>query len=327
MGIWIGIDGGGTKTKFLAIDQQGHRLRTYLSGGTYYHSDGIENVCKRLKEGVKAVKAEDDILGIGFGMPGFGEGGEADEIAVLKIRQALAPYNLCIVNDVEVGWAGSLAMSPGVNIVAGTGSIAYGRDSIGNDARSGGWMEFFSDEGSGYWLGRRTFELFAKQSDGRLPKGELYVLLKAYLRLEDDNDLNNLVRDVYATSREKTASIQRILLRAAQAGDLNALGLYKEAGQELALIVSAVIRKLQLGDNPSVSYSGGIFETGELILKPLREAMDMEINLIRPILGPTEGATLLAVEKFAPQNLDKVKFGLVNDAPNAKSKDTNSLSV
>ena len=64
-------------------------------------------------------------------------------------------------------------------------------------------MEFFSDEGSGYWLGRRAFELFAKQSDGRKPKGKLHELLKKHLKLEDDSELNNLVREVYAPSREK----------------------------------------------------------------------------------------------------------------------------
>lgn len=311
MGIWIGIDGGGTKTKFLAVNETGKRLGSYITGGTYYHLDGIETVCTRLIEGISAVKGNNDILGICFGMPGFGESGTSDDEAVEKIRSSLSPYELYVVNDVEAGWAGSLALSAGVNIVAGTGSIAYGRNQDGISARSGGWMEFFSDEGSGYWLGRRALELFAKQSDGRLPKGKLYELLGAYLNLQDDNEMNSLVRDTYAPSREKTASLQRILFEAAKAGDRSAIKLYEEAGQELAMIADATIRKLQFSSTPTLSYSGGVFETGELILKPFRDSMKMQANLVVPALEPVEGAVLLAVERFAPQKLPQIKKTLL----------------
>ena len=311
MGIWIGIDGGGTKTKFLAVNESGKKLASYITGGTYYHLDGIDTVCARLVEGILAVKGNNDVLGICFGMPGFGESDASDDEAVEKIKLSLAPYHLRVVNDVEVGWAGSLALTPGINIVAGTGSIAYGRDEKGISARSGGWMEFFSDEGSGYWLGRKALELFSKQSDGRLPKDKLYELLKKHLQLRDDNDLNSLARDVYAPSREKTASLQRILFEAASAGDQSAIDVYEEAGRELALIVSAVIRKLSFDSTPTVSYSGGVFATGHLILKPFRVALETSAVLAEPILEPVEGAVLLAVEKFAPQELQRMKNALL----------------
>ena len=223
-----------------------------------------------------AVRCGEPVLGICYGMPSFGEGGAADETAVARIREALAPYPLHVVNDVEVGWAGSMALAPGVNIVAGTGSIAYGRDEAG----------------------------------GRVPRGRLHALMKARLGLEDDYELNNLVRDVYAPSREKTASIQRILLEAAREGDASAVRLYEEAARELAENVNAVLRQLRLGDTPTVSYSGGIFETGDLILKPFRAALDASVQVMKPVWGPAEGALLLAVEQFAPRTLPTVKNGL-----------------
>ena len=89
MGIWIGIDGGGTKTKFLAVSENGERLRSHISGGTYYHAVGIEAVCSRLLEGISAVKSTEDVLGICFGMPGFGEGDAADTEAAARIRAAM----------------------------------------------------------------------------------------------------------------------------------------------------------------------------------------------------------------------------------------------
>ena len=69
-----------------------------------------------------------------------------------------------IVNDSVVGWAGSLGLSSGINLVAGTGSIAYGRNDAGEEARAGGWDERFSDEGSCYWLGMKSLELFQKKA-------------------------------------------------------------------------------------------------------------------------------------------------------------------
>lgn len=75
----------------MAVSENGERLRSHISGGTYYHADGIEAVCGRLLEGISAVKSTEDILGICFGMPGFGEGGAADAEAAARIRAALAP--------------------------------------------------------------------------------------------------------------------------------------------------------------------------------------------------------------------------------------------
>lgn len=123
--------------------------------------------------------------------------------------------------------------------------------------------------------------------------------------------MNSLVRDAYALSREKTASLQRVLFEAAKAGDRSAIKLYQEAGQELALIADAVIRKLKFSSTLTLSYSGGVFETGDLILKPFRASMKMQAKLAIPALEPVEGAVLLAVERFAPQALPQIKNTLL----------------
>lgn len=312
-GIWIGIDGGGSKTAFLAVAEDGRTAATYQTQGTDYHEVGVDTVCQRLTEGVNAVRTaceDDHVLGICFGMPTFGEGGDSDHIAAEKVRAALSPWPVHIVNDVEVGWAGSMALSPGVNIVAGTGSIAYGRDAHGSSARCGGWMEFFSDEGSGYWLGKRTLELFAKQSDGRIPKSYLYEFLKTELELVDDFALINLVRDKYAPSREQTASLQLVLERAV-AGDDSAIQLYQEAGRELAMIVNGVIGQLNFDGAPAVSYSGGIFKSGDLIFTSFHQQLEREAHFVSPKLPPVKGAVLLAVEEFAPAQLDRIRESLL----------------
>lgn len=313
MEIWIGIDGGGTKTQFAAIGEDGRQYGVYRTGGVYYHQIGVDEVCRRLTRGIDALCLQGEyagIQGICFGMPGYGESGEADSRAVEAVRAALPPVPLHVVNDVEVGWAGALAIAPGINIVAGTGSIAYGRDGAGRSMRCGGWASFFSDEGSCYWLGRRTLELFAKQSDGRCPVGPLYGLLKERLGIREDWEVNVQAREIFAPSREQTAALQEILFLAAEAGDPGALALYEEAGKELAQMVRAVAEGLSLRE-PAVSYSGGLFATGERILEPLCRELRIPIKLCPPALSPAQGAALLAVERFRPQALGQMRKNML----------------
>jgi len=83
-----------------------------------------------------------------MGIPCYGESEDGDIELEKEIQTAFPGIPVYITNDVEVGWAGSLGLTPGVNVVAGTGSIAFGKDESGKTARCGGWSEFFSDEGS-----------------------------------------------------------------------------------------------------------------------------------------------------------------------------------
>lgn len=307
-GVWIGIDGGGSKTEFMSVTEDGIPAASWLAAGSDYHEIGMKAVGKTLAEGVRRVLPDGaSVRGICFGMPTFGENGAEDFVAVRYMEDVLHPFPLHVVNDVEAGWAASLALNDGVNIVAGTGSIAYGRDKFGNTARCGGWMEFFSDEGSCYWLGRRALELFAKESDGRKAKGPLYELMKRHLCLQDDYEINSIVREKYAPSREKTASLQRILAAAAMDGDVSAAALYQEAGQELAMMVETIIQQLSFETIPRVSYSGGLFSTGDLILHPFQAALTMPVRLEKPLLMPVEGAVLLATEHFAPQEINQFR--------------------
>ena len=102
--------------------------------------------------------------------------------------QALPHRRYSCGNDMVCGWAGALAGADGINIVSGTGSIAYG-EFAGRNARAGGWGELFSDEGSSYWLAREGLRLFSRMSDGRSPRGSLYEYVRRHFSLASDLDL------------------------------------------------------------------------------------------------------------------------------------------
>jgi len=316
MKYYIGIDGGASKTQFALCDESGRVCAEAFSPGTSYIEKGIDAVIETLRKGLDELLADTDpgsVIGACFGMPCFGEQPEADAEAAQRIQSALAPLPVHIENDVAAAWAGSLALESGIIILAGTGSMAWGRDRNGVMKRCGGWPEFFSDEGSGYWLGRRTLEIFSKQADGRLPRGKLYEIVRAHFGLSEDKEL--IVKlDELGYTRKSIAALQLLLLEAAQAGDESALALYGEAAFELALIVKGLRANIELEPNSPLSYAGGLFGVGELILVPFKEAVsDLDMVFMKPALSPVLGAVLLAAEYFDPAGLSNIKKGLFND--------------
>jgi len=304
---YIGIDGGGTKTAVIAAreDLTG-KYRTQTSGSSY-REQGIKNVAANIKAVIESFPLEpgDRVAGVTLGLPLYGESTSGDRELENALEEAFIGIPFHLTNDVEVGWAGSLALAPGINVVAGTGSIAFGKDAYGNTVRCGGWSEFFSDEGSCYWIGKKVMELFSKQSDGRIPRDGLYDIVREELGLTDDFDLIDLVHGEYVPYRDKTASLQRLAMKAARAGSESAKSLYSQAAGELALMVTAIRDRLDFTEGRwSVSYSGGLFKAGDVILPHFtREVEKAGGKLSLPVFEPAEGALLLAFQRFYPEGL------------------------
>jgi N-acetylglucosamine kinase-like BadF-type ATPase len=313
MHYFIGVDGGGTKTAFCLMDDTGNICATANGIGTSYRERGIDAVCDTLHSGIRSLLkhvncVEANISGIVIGIPCFGESSANDTMLLMRLSAMFSPVPLRLVNDVEVGFAGSLALSPGIHLVSGTGSLAFGRNAQGETARCGGWDEFFSDEGSCYWLGQRALSLFSKEADGRLPRGPLYDLVRDHFSLNADYDIIGIVTNEYRSSRARIAALQMILLGAARQGDPFALNAYQDAAGELALLTSAIRSKIWKSTDPcSVSYSGGLFLAGEIILDPLSKKLAaLNCVLMPPLFPPHHGAALLALQAFEPDLLKAI---------------------
>jgi N-acetylglucosamine kinase-like BadF-type ATPase len=307
---YIGIDGGGTKTALCAASVDSS-IRYIETSGSSWREHGIPEVTENLRNAVNELLGDDKqkLAGIAMGLPCVGESAEGDHDLEQAVRDTFAPVPVYLTNDVEVGWAGSMALNPGINIVAGTGSIAFGKDSHGKTVRCGGWSEFFGDEGSCFWVGRKVMELFSKQSDGRMPKDELYTTVYQELNLKDDFSFIDLVHDKYMGKRKQVASLQLFAEKAALAGSPSAKLLYEEAVRELLLLVAAVRKQLDFSEKPwTVSYSGGLFKAGDFVL-PLfaTEIEKAGGKVLPPFFEPVEGALLLAFQHFYPDGLDKIQ--------------------
>ena len=142
--------------------------------------------------------------------------------------------------------------------------------------------------------------LFSKEADGRAPKGALYDIVRKECGLLRDFYFTHVVKESYAPYRTEVAAFQKYACQAAEAGDHAAAELYREAARELALMVRAIKKQLRFStDIVDVSYFGGLFKAGELILKPFREEVEaLGCNLKPPCRTATEGALLLAIKYF-----------------------------
>lgn len=301
MRYYVGIDGGGSKTRFLSIDEDGRMVAEHLSGGTYYRQLGADAVIATLKCGIQAVTGgvADKVAAISFGMPGYGETPDEDESFVALLGECFSPVPVYVANDVAMAFHGAFAGGPGILLVAGTGSMAWGRDLLNREYRCGGWSHLFGDEGSGFWIGRCALELFSKESDGRLPKTALYTLLREHLKIPltaDDVSIIQKAESLFA-NRAEMASLHRVLQKAAEQGDEIARAVYTEASNELASIIQAIYSKMFFaGKNVPVSYVGGLFNCRELILEPVKAKTlaAFSADFHPPLLTPCQGAVLYA---------------------------------
>ncbi|ESQ85130.1 hypothetical protein AEAC466_05310 [Asticcacaulis sp. AC466] len=303
MGYLLGVDGGGTKTEFVLVDEAGQVCATCQSGTSYHIQIGFDGLRDCLSFGVHSVLDQvgatpADIAYAFFGLPAYGEDSAAEAMLDVLPEAVLGHRRYACGNDMICGWAGSLGGEDGINIVAGTGSIGYGEHQ-GASARGGGWGEVFSDEGSAYWIAISGLNAFSRMADGRLAKGPLYDIFMQEMALKTDLDICGYVFGREAPSRDRIAALSKWVAEAAGQGDRAALRIFESAGFELAMIVDAIRLKLNYAPDAPVdlSYSGGVFRCGSLILDPLQrhlEAAHPRYRFVSPRYAPSIGAVLYA---------------------------------
>ena len=252
----LGIDAGGTRTLGLLADAQGRVLRSARGPGANLQSAGELEVEKVLHQVIEDALGEAAVrpAAICLGMAGVDRPGDADTIRAILARIGYRARAL-VVNDALIALEAGLPGAPGIVIISGTGSIAYGRDEAGHAARAGGLGYILSDEGSGYWLGREALRAVVRAADGRGAQTALTPAVLAHHQLARPSDL---VRVVYArgTGPGDIAALSREVDAAAGAGDAIALGLIEQAAVELVAMAESVAAQLGLRA-PAVLLSGG----------------------------------------------------------------------
>lgn len=184
-----------------------------------------------------------------------------DEATVLGILRRLGCRGQVVaVNDAHIALVAGAGEGPGVVVVAGTGSIAYGIGPAATAARAGGWGEVYGDEGSAFWVGARALAAVVRAADRRGPATALTALV---LRHADTERIDGLVRQVHtrADRRQMIAAMAGLVARAEADGDAVAGEILRAAAAELALAARSVIEQLGMrGDRFHVVLAGGLFK-------------------------------------------------------------------
>ena len=185
----------------------------------------------------------------------------------------------------------------GIALIAGTGSFAFGKTADGRTARAGGWGYLFGDEGSAYWIAVAGLRAAAQSADGRAPPTRLVDALLARLRLESPRELVTAVYSM-ASDRARIASLADVVTQSADEGDAAARQIFEQAAAELAAMVAAVARKLDLSATPfPLALAGGVLLGSEKLRSSLKERFDLSDLHPAPVAevrDPVLGALRLA---------------------------------
>ncbi len=302
MAYYLGIDGGGTKTTCAVGDEAG-TLATAVAGPSNIVRVGVSQACESLQQSVRQACVAAGITREQVARTCVGGSGAARPELAEVVRSALAEIlatPIDVVGDMEIALEAAFGAGPGVMVVAGTGSIAFGRDQQGTTARAGGWGFAIGDEGSAHWIGRAAVSAVLRASDRTGEASEKIPpepLASALCKAWGVTSLLDLARAANSVPPPDFAGLFPAV--AASKDDL-ALQVLADAGRELAEIVSVVVQRLFPKDDAGpvpVAMTGGVFRHAELtkgtFYNELRR-LDPRVEINLTPVEPVEGALRMA---------------------------------
>lgn len=296
----LGIDAGGTKTVCLLADEHGTILSVGRGAGANLQVAGelevekvLHHVMATALDGRQEVWPRAVCLGIA------GVDREDDARIVSAIMRRISPGSrVLVVNDALVALEAGAPGSPGIVIICGTGSIAYGRNAQGVAARSGGWGHVIGDEGSGYWIGQQAVKAVMREADGRGPATALSRQVLAHFDVPNASGLVHVVYGPHSAHRS-IAMLGPSVQMASESGDEVASAILDRAAGELALAARSVADRLRLrNDSFPFVLAGGVFRVVPLLVDLLRvRLLDMSPAATIDLLSeePARGAVRLAL--------------------------------
>src|SRR5579863_2178205 len=322
---FLGIDGGGTKT-LCAVGDDSQLLATATAGPSNVLRIGEAQARESLHQAVRQACAAAGITPAQVAHTCVGAAGAArPEIAEI-VRRALAEIlpspiqasNVNVVGDMEIALQAAFGGGPGVIVIAGTGSIAYGRDAQGNTARAGGWGFAISDEGSAHWIGRAAAAALVRDMDrteSDRTRGDTKAraalldspLVSALLKAWNLNSLEDFARAAGAVAPHDFATLFPAVV---DSPEDSATQILASAGAELARLASVVICRLfppsssfeshasaAAPASVPVAMAGGVFRHAALVRQIFYNQvrwLDPGVQVQQEVVDPVEGALRLA---------------------------------
>ena len=303
MPFYLGIDGGGTQTRAVLVNERGEVLGRGVAGPSNYHSVGLDGAFDNILIAERAARAQaglapDQALdAVCLGLAGCGtEEDRAKLLPVAKSRLNVAPQWIRIESDLRAAHAGAFEGGPGIVLIAGTGSACFGADAKGRVERAGGWGPMFDDFGSGFDMGRRAITHALFVADGRTPPTQLASEVTQAL----GGNLRAIAQlTAKGEDRNRIAGLAPLVFAAAERGESFAMAIVHAGIEELGRMVGAVVSRLDFsGSEIEVVVLGGLNNAGRAFFQRLYDAIRRQVpraSIVSDMLPAVMGAALLAL--------------------------------
>ncbi len=294
----MGVDGGQSSTTALIADETG-RVIGHGRGGPCNHVTTAEGRAKFLsaigdclnpacrEPGIETTTVQ--FAAVCLGLSGGGEDKEA------YARELIRSERYKITHDAEIALSGATAGEPGIIMIAGTGSMAFGRNARGQNARAGGWGYVFGDEGGAFDLTRRALRAALQFEEGW---GERTTLHRLLLESTGAGNANELLHRFYGRpDGPYIATLASLVTHAAESGDSVATAILRQAAAKLSWYVTGVYKNLfASGESVPVAPIGGVFKN-EFVRNEFSHCVweSIACNVIPPRFSPASGALLEAL--------------------------------
>ena len=326
--LFVGVDGGGTKTRALIVSAEGVCRGIALSGASNPNSVGaaraLENLHLALLEAAKSAGVPADFAAGFFGISGVNA---ADSARAVHEKIFAFPdvsiSNFLVENDTRSLCAATFGVSSGIVLIAGTGSKCYGRAEDGREWETGGYDFLVSDEGGAFDLAKRGLIAAVRAADGRGAPTMLKELLFDELQIVEPGQIsrrlhqNSLKNPGKSMTKDEVSALARFVDKACLAGDAVAAEILESAMSELAQMVTTVAKKLDIsGKNARLAITGGVIlhePCGSIFRKVMTRAMP-GIEIVNPAFPPVVGAAIRALSfggvSITPDVLENLKLTL-----------------
>src|ERR671925_199723 len=298
--IVVGVDAGGTRTRILVADERGQQLGSADAPGSAVRPGEADRSADIIVNGTREALASCEMTHVipkvlCVGVAGVGREPERQALWQALVSREIAE-EVVVHADAAIALDDAFGDGAGILLIAGTGSVAFGRGPTGASSRCGGWGPVCGDEGSGAWIGRRALSIVTASSDGREPQTSL---IGAILTAAQVDDVHGLVGWAAAATPADLASLAPVVINAADGGDYRANALLGIATEELVLHVRTLARRL-FGDERAsvpVAFAGGLLSPGATLrrrvehrLKTAVPGSQLRIEEVVPVRGAVRGA-------------------------------------
>ena len=287
-----GIDGGGTRTTAVCCTPDGREIARKVFGPFNLNSIGEEAFRGILKDIVSFLEETGNCRALCIGAAGVNNLRMAE-----IVHEAFSETGICykLVGDEVIAHTGALNGKEGIILIAGTGSICFGKNSAGKSATAGGWGHLLGDEGSGYGLGRDAIRAVSRLLDGYGEPTTIRELIAGEFGLDTPE---KIVSYVYSNDKSAVAKISHLVEKAYWDKDPVAIGIVRSNAEALVDIVMAVSSRLGL-EKCDVALLGGLMEHPTCLRDEfvrLLAERTQDLHCISPLNNAAQGAVMEALK-------------------------------